>query len=145
GWGKMGPSLVRTGEWDPELTFTAQSMQSKELPEIAGPEAINGMRGVSPASEAAPMFDEFVKIYDERAEDGITREGFAPYAFDSPFLATLAALQGGSADPAVIRDNLQSVSAPPGKVFSFAEMDDAITAVLAGEEIDYEGAGGPID
>lgn len=145
GWGRMGPALVRTGQWDPKLTFTAQSLQTVDLPEIAGTDATEGMRGVSPASEEAEMFDEFVQIFDERAEPGTTREGFAPYAFDAPFLAILAALQGGSADPATIRDNLQSVSGPPGQVYTYAQLDEAITAVLAGEDIDYEGAGGPTD
>lgn len=145
GWGRMGPALVRTGQWDPELTFTAQSLQAGDLPEIAGTEATEGMRGVSPASEEAQMFDEFVEIFDERAEPGTTREGFAPYAFDAPFLAFLAALQGGSAEPSVIRDNLQDVSGPEGQKYTFLELDEAITAVLAGEDIDYEGAGGPTD
>lgn len=145
GWGKTGPSLVRTGKWDATRTFTAQSLQDETMADTVGKEATEGLSGVSPASEEAPMFDDFVKIFEERAEPGTVRQGFAPYAFDSPFLAYLAALQGGSADPAVIRDNLQSVSGPPGTKYTFAEFDDAVRAVLAGEEIDYEGAGGPID
>lgn len=145
-WGQVGPALVRTGEWDPEQTYTAQSLQSVDLPEVAGAEATDGMRGTAPASEEASMFPRFVEIFDERVSSpDITREGFAPYAFDSPFLAFLAALQGGSSDPAVIRDNLRSVSNPPGTQYTFDELDEAITAILNGEEIDYIGAGGPTE
>lgn len=145
GWGKTGPSLVRTGKWDPNLTFTAQSLQDETMSETVGREATEGLSGVSPASEEAPMFGEFVKIFEERAEPGTVRQGFAPYAFDSPFLAFLAALRAGSSDPALIKENLQAVSGPPGAKYTFMEFDDAIRAVLAGEDVDYEGAGGPVD
>lgn len=147
GWGRMGPALVRTGAWDPEKTYTAQSLQTAELVDSAGPEATIGMRGTAPASEAAEAFPRFVEVFDERvSSDSVTREGFAPYAFDGPFYAFLAALRGGSSEPSVIRDNLRAVSGETGGTqYSFDEIDEAITALLNGEEIHFVGAGGPTE
>lgn len=145
GWGRMGPALVRTGGWDPERTYTAQSLQTAQLVEIAGAQATEGMRGTAPASAAAEAFPRFVEIFDERVSSpSVTREGFAPYAFDAPFYAFFAALRGGSSDSLVIRDNLRAVSGSTGGTqYTFDQLDEAITALLAGQEIHFVGAGGP--
>jgi branched-chain amino acid transport system substrate-binding protein len=60
-------------------------------------------------------------------------------------LAFLAAVRGGTADPATISDNLQAVSGPPGRKVTFEQLDEALQALMEGEQIDYEGASGPID
>jgi branched-chain amino acid transport system substrate-binding protein len=58
----------------------------------------------------------------------------------------LAAVRGGSSDSETIRDNLQAVSGGEGgDQFTFEQLGEAIQALLAGEEIDYEGASGPIN
>ena len=40
-WAKMGPALVRTGNWDPAKTFTGDGLRSPDLPGDAGVEATN--------------------------------------------------------------------------------------------------------
>ena len=37
------------------------------------------------------------------------------------------------------------VSAPPGRKFTWLQLDQAIKALEAGQDIDYEGASGPIN
>ena len=81
----------------------------------------------------------------QRDTEGIGRGTFDAQAFDAVMIAFLAALQAGSSDPAAIRDNLQAVSGPPGTQYTFEELDDAINAILAGEDIDYEGASGSVN
>jgi ABC-type branched-subunit amino acid transport system substrate-binding protein len=143
-WAKVGPALVRTGGWDPEQTFTADGLRNTELPDDVGDEATEGMRGTAPTSEGAPAGEAFGRIWDERAA-GVSRQTFDAQSFDAVMLAFLAALRGGSADPETIRDNLQDVSGPAGDKFTFEQLDDAIQALLNGDEIDYEGASGPVD
>ena len=145
---KFGPALVRTGEWDITRTFTTDglALAAKDVKKL-GPELTEGMRGTrpNPGVTPAPAADAFDAEYLERDTEGIGRGTFDAQAFDAVMIAFLAALQAGSSDPAEIRDNLQAVSGPPGTQYTFEELDDAINAILAGEDIDYEGASGSVN
>jgi len=66
---------------------------------------------------------------------------YANESYDAVILMALAAVQGGSVDPEVIRDNLQSVSRDGTKCTAFQECVDLIEA---GTDIDYDGRSGPI-
>ena len=66
---------------------------------------------------------------------------YANESYDAVILMALAAIQGGSVDPEVIRDNLQSVSRDGTKCDTFAA---CVELLAAGEDIDYDGASGPI-
>jgi branched-chain amino acid transport system substrate-binding protein len=143
-WAKVGPAMVRAGGWEPARTFTADGLRNTELPGDVGGPATEGMRGTAPTSEGAPAGEAFGRAFQERAQ-GVSRQTFDAQAFDAVMLAFLAALRGGSSDPETIRDNLQAVSAPGGEKYTFEQLDEAIAAIRDGEDIDYEGASGPID
>lgn len=144
-WAKVGPALVRAGNWDPAKTFTADGLRSGDLPGDVGGQATEGMRGTAPTSEGAPAGDAFDRVFKERAPSGVNRQTFDAQAFDAAIVAFLAAVAAGSTDPADIRDKLEEVTGPPGMQFTFENLADAITALADGEDIDYEGASGPID
>jgi branched-chain amino acid transport system substrate-binding protein len=147
-WAKFGPALVRTGEWDITRTFTTDglALAKKDVKKL-GPELTEGMRGTrpNPGVTPAPAADAFDAAFLERDTEGIGRGTFDAQAFDAVMLAFLAAVQDGSSDPAGIRDNLQAVSGPPGTQYTFEELGDAVNAILAGEDIDYEGASGSVN
>jgi ABC-type branched-subunit amino acid transport system substrate-binding protein len=142
---RVGPALVRAGNWDPARTFTADGLRNTELPQEVGDQATEGMRGTAPTSEGAPAGEAFGRVFEERAEGGVARQTFDAQAFDAVIVAFLAALRAGSSDPEAIRDNMQAVSGPGGEQYTFENLADAIRAILNGEDIDYEGASGPID
>jgi branched-chain amino acid transport system substrate-binding protein len=142
-WAKMGPALVRSGNWDPAKTFTGDGLRSTSLPQEAGRPATEGMRGTVPTSLEAPAGAQFDALW-KREVDG-PRQSYDAQNFDAVILLALAAAAGGSSDPAAIADNLQAVSGPPGNQYTFEQLDEAIQAALDGEDIDYEGASGPID
>jgi ABC-type branched-subunit amino acid transport system substrate-binding protein len=142
-WARMGPALVRAGGWDPERTFTADGLRSGELPDDVGAPATEGMRGTAPTSEGAPAGAAFDSAWNERVD--IPRQTFDAQAFDAVMVAFLAALHAGSAESDAIRDSMQAVSGPDGTQYTFEQLADAIRALMDGEEIDYEGASGPID
>lgn len=142
-WKKMGPALVRTGQWDPARTFTADGLRSADLPTSAGRRATEGMRGSFPTSEDAPAGEVFDTLW--RKEVGQPRQTYDAQNFDAVMLIGLASLRAGSSDPREIADAMAEVSGPPGKKFTFEQLQEAITAAEAGEDIDYEGASGPID
>ena len=142
-WAKMGPALVRTGNWDPAKTFTGDGLKSSTLPERIGKPATEGMRATAPTSVDAPAGAQFDALWT--AEVGEDRQTYDAQNFDAVILIALAAAAGGSSDSASIAENLPLVSGPPGDKFTFETLQEAFTAAADGEDIDYEGASGPID
>jgi ABC-type branched-subunit amino acid transport system substrate-binding protein len=142
-WAKMGPALVRTGNWDPGLTFTGDGLKSSTLPQRIGKPATEGMRATAPTSADAPAGEQFDALWN--AEVGEDRQTYDAQNFDAVILIALAAAAGGSSDPASIAENLQAVSGPPGDKYTFENLQEALAAAADGEDIDYEGASGPID
>ncbi len=142
-WAKMGPALVRTGNWDPALTFTGDGLRSNDLPEATGQPSTEGMRGSAPTSLDAPAGAAFDALW--KSDVGDPRQTYDAQNFDAVVLIALAAAAAGSSDPAAIAENLQGVSGPPGDKYTFENLQEAIDAAANGDDIDYEGASGPID
>ena len=141
---RFGPALVRAGGWDPTQTFMTEAMRNAEELTKIGAEATEGLRGTAPTSEDAPARDAFDVLFEQEAE-GSPLTGFEGASFDAVLLSFLAALAAGSSDPDDVKGSLQDVSGPPGEKYTFEQLDQAVQALLAGEDIDYEGAWGPID
>lgn len=143
-WQKVSAALVRTGAWDPAKTFSADGLKTPNLPldppTGSGREATEGMRGTAPAGTEA-----FDALWNDRVGAEVGRGAFDAHGFDGLIIAALAAVKAGSTEPSAIRDNLRDVSGPPGTQYRLAELEDAIRALLDGEDIDYEGASGPIN
>jgi branched-chain amino acid transport system substrate-binding protein len=140
-WGKLSGPLQRTGAWDPARTHASDALSNCE-----GPDAlVEGMTGTEGTSTAGTSFPAYEALYGEMASSGTEFQQFTTQAFDSVYLAFLAALAAGSSEPADIAAQLQAVSGPPGDQYTFEQLEDAITAILAGEDIDFEGTTGPVD
>jgi branched-chain amino acid transport system substrate-binding protein len=143
-WPKLGPALVRTGKWDPARTFTGDGLRSSDLPKDAGKATTDGIRGTVPTSLDAPAGAAFDKLWKSDPANG-SRQTYDAQNFDAVILLALASIAAGSTDGADIAGKLQEVSGPPGKKYTYEQLSDAITALQNGEDIDYEGASGPID
>ena len=141
---KVGPALVRTGNYDPSTTFVTDGLIT-DLAD-AGEEAVNGMRGTAPGApddaEASVAFDE---AYNAAEPANVKRLTFDAQNFDAVVLCYLAAVAAGSTEGADIAEALQDVSAPEGDEYSWEELPEAIEALQNGDDIDYTGASGPID
>ena len=143
-YAKVGPALVRTGKWDPKKSFITDGLASGQLPKDSGRDATEGMRGTAPGSpdsgEAAQAFD---KAYE--AAGGPDRQTFDAQNFDAVVLCYLAAVAAGSTDGKDMAAELQNVSGPGGDKYTFEQLSEAIDALQNGDDIDYEGASGPLD
>lgn len=141
---KVGPALVRTGNYDTSTTFVTDGLIT-DLAD-AGEEAANGLRGTAPGApddaEASVAFDEAYKAAEPANVDRLT---FDAQNFDAVVLCYLAAVAAGSAEGADIAESLQAVSAPEGDEYTWEELPAAIEALQNGDDIDYTGAAGPID
>jgi ABC-type branched-subunit amino acid transport system substrate-binding protein len=142
-YAKVGPALVRTGKWDATKTFVTDGLASTELPADVGSEATEGMRGTSVGTFSTPAAKAFDKLYT--SAPGAKRQTFDAQNFDAVMLCYLAAAAAGEADGEKMKDELEEVSGPPGDKFTWEQLPEAIKALDDGDDIDYEGAVGPID
>lgn len=142
-WAKMGPALARTGKWDSKKTWTVDGLKSNDLPETAGVKVTEGMQGTVATSADAPAGKAFDDLW--KAEVKEARQTYDAQMFDAVVLYALAAAAAGSNKGTDIAAKLQDVSGAPGTKYTFEQLGDALKAAAAGEDIDYEGASGPID
>jgi ABC-type branched-subunit amino acid transport system substrate-binding protein len=141
---KLGPALVRTGAWSPAKTFMTPELRDPTVISQLGSKLTEGLRGVSPALGETPLQKSFTALFT-REEPGKTPTGYEPYAFDSVVVTFLAALEAGSTDGHAIAGHMQSVTSPPGHVYTYQNLAAAIKAALAGQKINYDGVSGPLD
>lgn len=95
---------------------------------------------------SAPEYQRFVSDFD-------TAYGYDPsfgsWGYDAMALMLLAIERAGTTDGPAVRDALYEVSTPSASgddpVFGPGELSDALARVRAGEDINFEGAGGPVD
>jgi ABC-type branched-subunit amino acid transport system substrate-binding protein len=141
---KVGPALVRTGQWDPETSWVTDGLRSGSLPEDVGQQATEGLRGTAPGvpdeSGAATAFEE---LYTEAP--GPARQTFDAQNFDAVVLCYLSAVAAGSSDGTEMAAQVQAVSGPPGTKYTWEQLPQAVDDLQNGADIDYQGASGAID
>lgn len=145
-YNKVGPALVRTGDFDPSKAFVTDGLISGDLAESAGADAVDGLRGTAPGvpddDEASQAFD---KAYADYEPKDVERMTFDAQNFDAVVLCYLAAVAAGSTDGANIAETIRDVSGPGGDQYTWEELPAAIEALQNGDDIDYQGASGSID
>jgi branched-chain amino acid transport system substrate-binding protein len=143
---KLGPALVRTGNWDARRTFVTDGLVSSGLLTDPGPDVVKGIRGIAPGTpESVPGARAFDRLYTRSAPRSVDRRTFDAQNFDAVILCYLAAVAAGSSKGEDMKDELRAVSGPPGAKYTWDQLPDAIKALRDGKDIDYEGAAGPID
>ncbi|MGH2987800.1 MAG: ABC transporter substrate-binding protein [Solirubrobacterales bacterium] len=145
-YNKVGPALVRSGNFDPETTFVTDGLISSDLIESAGAEATVGMRGTAPGTPdeetQTVAFDEAYTAFEPANVDRMT---FDAQNFDAVILCYLAAVAAGSTEGTDMAAEVQAISSPDGEPYTWEELPEAIEALQNGDEIDYQGASGAID
>ena len=141
---KFAPSLVRTGQWDPKKTFMTEALRNADVLKTFGT-AVNGLRGTAASSAGGPAGKAFAALWNAQVHGAKPYTGFEGTAFDASMVAFLAAVKGCSASDAVLKRNLIPISGPPGMKVTFRNLAAGVKALLAGRDIDYEGAFSPVD
>lgn len=145
-YSKVGPALVRTGKFDPKKAFTTDGLYSLSLGEDAGAAAVDGLRGTTPgAPEDSRAATGFGELFRASSPTNVPLEAFSAQVFDNVVLCYLAAVAAGSNDGTAMGAKVRDVSAAPGEKFSWQQLPEAIRALEAGRDIDYEGASGEIE
>jgi branched-chain amino acid transport system substrate-binding protein len=142
---KVGPALVRTGDWSASDSFVTDGLISGTLLE-ENPEFMDGIRGTAPGTptEGQPS-EAFDKLYGSSPPQDVERQTFDAQNFDAVILCYLAAVAAGSTEGADMAAALQAVTGPPGDPYTWEELPQAVEALQNGDDIDYVGAAGEID
>jgi branched-chain amino acid transport system substrate-binding protein len=111
-----------------------------------GWESFDGMKGTAPGA----LETQFGSTFDDAFEAKygyLYQTPFNRETYDGVILIALAAEKAGSTDPTAIRDALRDIANTPGELAGpGAEgVADALAAVQAGTDIDYQGASGSIE
>lgn len=143
-YGRMGAALVRTGSFDASRLFTADGLASDRIPDTIPARALVGARGTRPGTpESGDVIRAFARMYSDAG--GAPRQTFDAQNFDATMLCYLAALAAGSDDGEEIAEQMQAVTSPPGRKFTFLNLAEGIDMIVRGEEVDFDGVTGPID
>jgi ABC-type branched-subunit amino acid transport system substrate-binding protein len=88
-----------------------------------------------------PEFQRFATLYED--EFGVDPKVFSPNAYDAAVLFGLAMMVADECSGAGINEAFRGVAGPPGTVVG--SFEEGAEAILAGEEIDYNGASGVLE
>jgi branched-chain amino acid transport system substrate-binding protein len=142
---KVGPALERTGNFDTSKVFITDGLANGTLVE-ENADLMEGIRGTAPgAPEQGSSSKAFDKLFTSSAPKDIGRNVFDSQTFDAVTLCYLSAVAAGSADGVDMAAELQDVTGPPGKKYTWEQLPEAAKALQNGEDIDYIGAAGEID
>lgn len=139
-----GASILRdlnAAGYDGEI-FVPAEMSTDEIVQAVGADVMAGAYSYTLASDPdLPAYQRFLSAFERKY--GNEPVPYSASAYDAAAIATLAAVAAGSAEGAAIRDELRNVAGPPGREID--DLSEAIKALQDGEEINYEGASGPVD
>jgi branched-chain amino acid transport system substrate-binding protein len=143
-YSRLANDLVsrKDAKFKPSKVFGTDGLANPRM--VQSPFISNGLRGVAIGS---PRQGQAAQEFDRRftARGPAKRQNFDAQTFDSVVLCYLSAVASGSTNGKQMKDKLREVSAPPGRKFTWLQLDKAVKALQAGQEIDYDGASGPID
>lgn len=99
------------------------------------------------ATRAGAFTGESAEVYKKLATDAGQDPAatYAPQAYDAGFLLALAVQKNGNAGREGLSAALREVATAPGEKILPGEWSKAKELLAAGTDIDYEGAGGPLE
>jgi branched-chain amino acid transport system substrate-binding protein len=136
---KVGPALVRTGNWDPKKTFFTEAMYNEDVIKKIGVDIMAGASGTA-AKSIGISADKWKA--DRKAAKPATKETFVDAsAYDATILLCLAAIHGKSNKAKDLSKSLRAVSgANGGKNIPWNKLTAAVKEAAAGKSFTYQGA-----
>ena len=141
---QAGTSIIKELEsagYDGRRLVTGD-LTTPEAIEAVGAKVMEGANGeLAGADPESPGAKKFAAAWKERygGEPG----PYAPNTYDAVALAVLAMISANSTDGEQVASKIRDISGAPGKKVN--TITEAAQALKAGEEIDFDGASGPID
>ena len=122
--------------------FLSPELSDPEIGTIIGEEVIDGaMSGMATGDPNSPAFIHLLEVY--AAAHGDEPYSFLVPAWDQAMLLALGYEAAGSKDGDAVMAGIVSISRAPGEECYFYA--DCVSLLRAGQEINYQGASGPVD
>ncbi len=122
--------------------------KSPEMIGTVGWDLLEGSLGTAPGAPDSPQRQAFLNSYAAAHGGQEPEHPFVSETYDAAILIALAAAKAGTTtNSTAIRDALRAVANPPGEVVGpgVDDIKKALSLIAAGQDINYEGAGGPVD
>jgi len=122
--------------------------KSKDIITAVGADVLEGTTGTSPSTTGkSELTTDFDADYQAEYGEPVPSLPYVREAYDAVIAISLAAEAAKSTDPSKIRDQLREVNGPPGQKIGAgaAGVAQALKAVKAGTDIDFEGAASTIN
>ena len=131
-------ALGYEGEW-----MLSADLVGQDTIDLTGPDIVEEKVFAEGAESDPdlPEFQRFADLYEE--EFGIEPQVFSPNAYDAAVLFGLSMMAADECTGAGMNAALRDVAGPPGTVVG--SFEEGAEALLAGEEIDYNGASGVLE
>ena len=143
---QLAPALERTGDYDPATTFVSDGLVDETLADEVGADAVEGLRGVGVGTpDDKPATQNYEKAFAEAEPVDVERTTFDAQNFDAVVLCYLGAVAAGSTEGPAIAAAIPDLTAPGGTLYTWEQLPEAIEALQAGKDIDYQGASGSIN
>ena len=121
--------------------------QSSEFIAAVGASSLEGSYGTAPGAVEGPAVEQFVADYGAAFGADRAELPFLRQSYDAMALFGLAIQAAGSDDREAVRDALRGVAGPPGAMIGpgVDELRRGLQLLRDGQQINYEGASGPVD
>ena len=127
-----------------ESFIGADGMRDDVLIEQLGVDPLKNLILTQPTSPPTnPALDVFNTNF--AAAGGDPTSIFVQQSYDAAMLVALAIEKSGGTDRTAVRDALRDIANPPGVQVGPGDWRRAVELIAAGTDIDYVGAGGPMD
>ena len=123
-------------------------VKSDDMVQAIGGGKLDGTLGTAPGAPDSPDRQAFYNAYTLTFGVDAPQEPYLAETYDAVVLIALAAAKAGTTtDSVAIRDALRDVANPPGEVVGpgLAGIQKALSLIASGQDINYEGASGPVD
>lgn len=119
--------------------------KSEDLITAVGADSLEGTYGTAPGAVESAATEQFSSDYS--AAYGQSTNPFLRESYDAMVIFGLAIEAAGSDDPVAVRDAMRAVAGPPGVEVGpgVEEIARALQLLRSGQEINYQGASGPVD
>jgi ABC-type branched-subunit amino acid transport system substrate-binding protein len=125
--------------------FFTQSLDDEGFVTAAGPHTFGfSHAGTGPSTPLGRRYTFFADAFQARYGEAPPMGSYAANAYDAVYLAVLAIEAAGQANATAIRDQLRPLSLG-GTAYGPDEFEDAVKALHAGQDVNYEGASGSVD
>jgi branched-chain amino acid transport system substrate-binding protein len=135
------------GEYADTFLFV-DGVKSDDMVQAIGGGKLDGTLGTAPGAPDSPDRQAFYTAYTLTFGVEAPQEPYLAETYDAVVLIALAAAKAGTTtDSVAIRDALRDVANPPGEVVGpgAGGIHKALLLIADGQDINYEGASGPVD